>query len=608
MSSILLLCRLRGKRKRMHLSTKLIISYLFIVMLSIAALYQTISVINEKSIEQQAIDHNSAMLQSISESYVTKCIKLKNAIANLYTNSLTSNEKNDMWDILLGNMNGIENTVEYMFHRKSLINYMRENTLNTDQDLIAASIVLVEENKVFTVSNKNFNLDPLLLDRMKQEQRSFTGKNRINYIAPMDGGYDKLMFHYYQLVNKLDVQKIVGYMVFTYSPDVVKNMYQAYESTRIGDILLLSGTGDILFDSKERYSLAPVLELKSLSKQKKGIVKEKDRIINYVYNSTYDFYTVGMIYKEDLDIVKNPVHNIAFVGIILFFIAACFLSIVFSKSISSRLVILKDTMNRVRQGELSARVKLKGNDEIKEIADYFNSTCESIENYIKREYVYQMRQKEAEIYALQNQINPHFLYNALEAIRMKAVTNEDMEVGQMVLCLATIFRGSLKGDSVISLKQEIKNCESFLEFYNIRYDYSIDLINTIEEQFYSCKVIQHMIQPILENALVHGLNLKQEDNRITLNCIPIEEYLIIEIIDNGKGVEKERLRRINEALHQNMDDECIPKKGSIGIINVHERVQLIFGEDCGIRIESNEGVGTKVSIKIRKVDIEGELS
>lgn len=434
----------------------------------------------------------------------------------------------------------------------------------------------------------------------------YNKSERIHFVGPLDGGYDKLVILYYQLVDRDNYNNIIGYMAYSYAPEAIKDSYSAYAETKIGDVLIISEKGDVLFDSSSLYygSLFPQMNI--LMENKGSTVYLEDCIMNVIYQPNYGFYVVSMLHEDDFEEINSPVKRIMMFSIAVFTILAGIFSVVISHRMTARTDKLIKAMEQVKKGDLSSRAHIKGNDEIKALGDYFDETCSALEDYINREYIAQMRQKEAQIYALQNQINPHFLYNALEAVRMKAILNDDEDVGQMVVCLADIFRNNIKSQMVVRLQQELENCQSFLEFYNIRYDYSVEMISDIAPQFLNCGVLRHMLQPILENAIMHGIDLSKRDNEIKVQIAGNEEYLEISILDNGKGIEKELLEKLQEKLSstQSQGNAFVPRDGNLGLVNVNERIRLVYGRDCGIRINSLQGEGTVVYVRIRQMSVE----
>lgn len=194
--------------------------------------------------------------------------------------------------------------------------------------------------------------------------------------------------------------------------------------------------------------------------------------------------------------------------------------------------------------------------------------------------------------ALQNQVNPHFLYNTLEAIRMKAVSNEDRETAKMLYNLSVLYRNMVKGSTFITIKQEIDQCKLYLDLFKFRYEGKIDYYIDIEEKFLKNEIIKFSIQPIIENFVIHGVDLYNDNNFISIRSCKEDNDLIITIEDNGIGMDEEKIKEINRKMQN------IEHTDSIGLLNVHERIRLTYGDKYGLIIRNKKTKGTIIDIKI----------
>ena len=277
-----------------------------------------------------------------------------------------------------------------------------------------------------------------------------------------------------------------------------------------------------------------------------------------------------------------------------------FLSYMSTRMFSRRVKILIDGIKKIMHGDFSVRVHVGGNDELHEISTNLNLMCDMLDEHIKKEYLYKLMQREAELNSLQSQVNPHFLYNSLEAIRMCALKADNKDVEKMVLLLSEIFRSSIKEKIVVSIRDELDNCKSFLEFYNIRYESRLEIIYDIDEDILEYGILRHLIQPIVENVLIHGINLSRGNNAVTIIGYMKDGDIYICVRDNGYGISKDRLEDINENLNDYKQDY----RGTIGLYNVNQRVKLIFGEEYGLKVKSEVDKGTEVTLRIRAKSIE----
>lgn len=587
------------KKLKMRIYDKLMLSYLVIVLMSLLCLYISTAVINSKMVKAQEIEHNRAMLSSIKENYYQQCYDIKKSIMNLYISSSISNIKEKTWSILEGKE---MDALTYKDAKTSMLSFLDETCINSGNNL-AASIVVLDGQKIITKTNNTVSLvsyDSYILNKIGTDEGIFGDKKRIYYIGTFRGNQTLISMLYYKIVSRTNVNETIGYLVCTYDPTLIKNYYQAYNKTKIGEILLLSGEGDVIFDSTEDLYGSTYENMDFINRNKNTIIEKENITYDIIYDEDFDFYVVGIITDENFASVTRTSNVIMVIAMLTFSFFAFIYSLVMSKGLTMRTTKLINTMDRVKKGDLTARAHLTGNDEIYDLGEYFDEACDAINNHIEKEYLYQMKQKEAEIYALQTQIDPHFLFNSLESIRMRAVRNHDEDVSLMVRYLADMFRQNIKGEMILSLSQEIESCNSFIEFNNIRYDYCLDIDNQIPTAMLSSGVFRFMIQPILENIVVHGMDTKKDNILIKLDGKKEDNNMYIIISDDGVGIKKEVLQDIKRSLC----DFSINTKKYMGLRNVNERIKLIYGQDYGLTIDSEENQGTVVTIKIMYREVE----
>ena len=233
-------------------------------------------------------------------------------------------------------------------------------------------------------------------------------------------------------------------------------------------------------------------------------------------------------------------------------------------------------------------------------ADNFNRMCEDLDAYIKKSYLAEIEQKNAEMAALQSQINPHFLYNTLEAIRMKAICNGDREVGRMLYSMAAMFQSQLKAADIILLAQELHYSKKYMELFEFRYHDKFRWEVNCEERFLQVPVIKFVIQPVLENYFAHGIRLESDTNFIGITVRENGPFMEIDVTDNGRGMGKEQMEAKNAALEA---DEFDSHK-SMGLSNVNRRLRAVYGSECGLLLSPGMDGGLMVTIRFRKEEEE----
>jgi two-component system sensor histidine kinase YesM len=278
---------------------------------------------------------------------------------------------------------------------------------------------------------------------------------------------------------------------------------------------------------------------------------------------------------------------------------AMFVSFIFIAYITRPIITLQRFMKRVEKGDFNVQMSIKRRDEIGDLSKGFNSMVTEIRKLIHSEYNLRILRKEAELNALQAQINPHFLYNTLDSLRGIAIYERAYKAASMVENLSYLLRYSLNKDGyVVTLAAEIENVKKYVDIQNLRFNNKYDIIFEVEPSFMDVRILRLTLQPIVENSIIHGLEGKKGKGRIIVKVSSIEDNIIIEVIDDGLGMDDQKLTEVNQHLRSENIGHSIVKGGKVGIFNVNERIKHYFGDKYGIEISSIKGKGTEVRIKI----------
>ena len=248
------------------------------------------------------------------------------------------------------------------------------------------------------------------------------------------------------------------------------------------------------------------------------------------------------------------------------------------------------------------RISLWGYAEIKLMADSFNNLINEIKemtdklfNMTKRLYETELEKKQAEIMQLRSQINPHFLYNTLEVCKGVAYDEDVSKVVELLTSLGSIFKYSVKGESEVSLKTEINIIESYIKIQSSRFGPRLKYENSIPQDLLSLKIPKMILQPIVENAVFHGLERRVGEGRITITGEVTNNSLILSVHDNGVGFSKGVLNEVQQQISNG--NSSYENNEKIGITNVNNRLKLMYGEEYGLEIRSME-YDTTISLKI----------
>lgn len=317
----------------------------------------------------------------------------------------------------------------------------------------------------------------------------------------------------------------------------------------------------------------------------------EDTISEYIYN---DIKSIQREREEAQDNFNVLIH-IAVVIFAVMFIIVIFFAYYLPLSISRPITKLTEVTNQVAAGDLSVRSSVTNGVEASMLSSSLNKMIDKINELLSQVTKEQIRLRKAEFELLQSQINPHFLYNTLDAIVWLAEAGEKERVVNTVKSLSEFFRTSLnQGKDIVTIKEELLHVKSYLEIQQVRYQDILEYEIDVPEELNIYKIPKITIQPLVENALYHGIKNKRGLGKITVTGEQGDDYFRIIVSDNGLGINEERLKEV--LLNINKRDES--EKSSFGLYNVNERIKLDFGDEYGINIESTYKEGTKVIIKL----------
>lgn len=253
---------------------------------------------------------------------------------------------------------------------------------------------------------------------------------------------------------------------------------------------------------------------------------------------------------------------------------------------------------KVEQGDFKTRLEITLYDEIGQIGEALNEMSSELNEYVDRVYNAEVQRKNAEMNALQTQINPHFLYNTLESIKAKVVINNDEETARMITILGNMFRWiSRTGEKVIPLDEELEYIKNYMELQSYRYDMQMEICQDVPDELLDCLVPKLILQPVVENVIKHALDRDAREKIFGITVNDEDSEIVITVYDNGNGIEAAKLHEINRKLSEWTDQDDFE---SIGLQNVNQRIKLMYGNDYGVQIKSMKGFGTAVKIKLPK--------
>lgn len=282
--------------------------------------------------------------------------------------------------------------------------------------------------------------------------------------------------------------------------------------------------------------------------------------------------------------------------------AIAILAVLLSYRITRPLIRLKHHMIRVEQGDFSQRVAHFSSDEFGQMSRGFNRMMEEIHRLFNEVFLLGIQEREAELSALQSQMNPHFIYNTLESINMMAIRQKHAEVSDMVTALGKLLRYTIdKVDRMVPLGEELAFVQSYVRIQQVRYDGKLEVIYDIDETVTECLIPKLMLQPLVENAVYHGIEGQEDGGMIWISALKFDHELLISVRDNGKGMAQAEMDELNEAISRQPAHEALRCHAgdSLGLNNIAQRLRLIYGESGSLSIDGSPGQGLVVTISIQ---------
>lgn len=389
---------------------------------------------------------------------------------------------------------------------------------------------------------------------------------------------------------------VQGYVIATIVESNFDQMLKGLGKDKEGVIYMMDDFREVVYFSGDSYSEEVMRAAKVLFKMEEPRVSmEKDSFYYLDYNDAYHLYIMYRQPTAFLNRMKNYVWGIAALSGAFMILACLFLSYYASRLIYKPIQKMQLAIGEIKQGNYETHIEVSGDDELGQLSESFNvmsqHLLENTERLIQRE----RELSDSNIKMMQAQLNPHFLYNTLDTMKWMAKENDLPELVSMSSNLAQILRMSISAKPIIALSQEIALVEAYTEIQKIRFEDKFELIVDIAEELESCMVPKLILQPIVENAIIHGL-AEYEAGTVLVQAFALEgETLQIIVQDDGAGMTKEELERLNKPAQA---EERIHGHDSIGYKNVDAIIRLHYGERYGLHAESEKGVGTKVYLTL----------
>ncbi|MEZ0536447.1 sensor histidine kinase [Caldicellulosiruptoraceae bacterium PP1] len=387
--------------------------------------------------------------------------------------------------------------------------------------------------------------------------------------------------------------------------------YEDFPEIKKSSLILLSPDVSIITNNKNFILKGQRISKENFEQKIKGFIKGDNGYFNMSFNkinfiAVYSYikplkvYIVKIVFLDELIKKIDKIRFEIIIQIIIIILLVSMAIYWITSTLLKKLDNLILAMRKVKDGDLDVKIDVSGKDEMAEISYHFNEMIHRLNNLINVVIRKELTEKDAQIKTLQNQINAHFIYNVLENIKMLAIIDCNDKIADVVTGLGKLMRYNISWKSnFVYIREEIDNIKNYINLMNIRMENEIKLEININERFLDYKMLKMILQPIVENSIIYGFDGIEREPKIIIDTIVEDNKLIFEVIDNGVGIDEERLEKINKMIfYGDISEDKICKGIGIGLKNVSDRIKLYYGQDMNITIESKPNIYTKVTIPI----------
>ncbi len=405
-------------------------------------------------------------------------------------------------------------------------------------------------------------------------------------------------------VNDENYGERLGFVKLDINTDGFFRFEDGSNKTKKG-VYVLDGTGQSMWGNGDMdiADISTHIQHEIQSSESGTKLIEIDGVTKRLFYKTIPMYGWKVLFLFDtqgIDNYANETRQTIIIYLIILVLIVMGIIFLFSKKFSGRIDLIIKKMEKVEKGNLKITDRIQGHDEISVLDMHFNEMVYRLEELINSNYVQKLERREAELNALQFQINPHFLYNTLESINSLAAIHECYEICEISHKLGEMFRYSMNKDTseYVFLENEIEHIRNYIYIQSIRFKDRFEVFYNLEKHTKRLKILRFILQPIVENAIIHGFRNKKTRSCLEISTYLEQECLYIKVMDDGHGMSQEQVEQLNYYINERDESIYGEYKKSIGIKNVNMRIKLSCGDPYGIRIESKEGMGTVVMVKL----------
>ena len=579
------------------LSIKKLTIYIFTI---IYLIFILLTSLNFYSYSRYEFNKTDKLIKNSNTSLSQQITEKINTILDISKYPLLIPEIDKLHNILKTNEN-------YEINNYNYLKYLCEMILIQNDSINGAYIYDLKGRGVFTNRNSSNDvlINPTLSEWFIKSIDSDDSTSIFNNVNPKSifdnpSSNDENLFVLTRKIIDMSSNQITGLLMVTIPVDNFLSLLNNSITFNNQVLSLYDSTGELITQTDGDLLLnSTYINDNLITTDTNPIIKYINKDTSYIVTSNYiptsNWILINTIPKNEA-FRLNTLYTMFFIINLIFFLAVSIILYYFvTKRIFNPIELLSRNMKSNNLEEnLDKEVIYDKNDEIGVLVKSYNKMKSHINYLININYKTQIEQKELELKQLQNQINPHFIYNTLESIHMMAEINDDMETSIMAEYFGEIIRYSMnRRVNTVTLKEEIKIIDNYIYLQKIRFDQLFYIENMIPEELLNCEITKMIIQPLIENAIYHGLSECSGNGKIIIQGTRVDNNLLLTISDNGIGISEEKLEELNDYINDNNNSF-----NGIALRNINRRLKLNYGENYNLKIFSVEGKGTSMVLTL----------
>ncbi|ULT58335.1 sensor histidine kinase [Neobacillus drentensis] len=583
------------KLRNSRLSTKLMITYILLTAIPMALLGVLAYYEYTKSIEEKVGEYIPKLLKQANNN-------IENNLGELERLPELINSSSDVMSILRDS--SFKNQSKLHQDQFVVESFLTSTYLDNSSEILGA--FLLSKNRSFVSTRlpyEGFNLENLTLPYGEEHALG----EKVELILPKQASLEFEGNPPYILLMKqvtdFDNRKSLGTLFLAVKLSFIKDVLADLEGEKNAAMWVMDDNGQVIFHTDPSKIGSVFSELKDyplINGSFQTEAGQEKTLISVNKSVRHKWILVHSIPLRYLTMGTDMVRNVIVLAFFTLVIITSLISVFLAWTVTKPIKKLGNLMQEVKEGNLSVSIPITSKDEVGTLAQSFDSMLTEIRELIQKNYSIEIRQKNAELYALQSQINPHFMYNTLQTISMAVEDGESETVVEMVTLLGRMLRYSLSNkERLVPISQEVDHIQDFLKIQKYRFEERITYGIHTELDSSAYFTPKFILQPIVENSIKYGLEKRKGLNIQILVREIINDQGKIDILfslrDNGPGINEEKLIELN---HKLQSDPMGKRESGFGILNVHARVMMMFGDQYELKVNSSIDKGTEITIKI----------